>query len=310
MIFMSAELSKRILQGDVRAAASLMSRIENGDAKAKAVLRTLYAHTGRAHVIGVTGAAGTGKSSLIDRMIAEYRRRNKTVGVLAVDPSSLFSGGALLGDRIRMRDHFLDDKVFVRSFATRGGTGGLSTAIREAIYVLDAMAKDVILVETIGVGQDQLEIAALAHLVVVVLAPEMGDEVQAMKAGLAEIADILVVNKADLPGGDATFERLKALFADGDISIIAASALRNEGIQSLLDSIDKHRTRSLGNGSYQRNRLRLYRQEVLSLLRERLIAEWEKRIGGAALDKQIKLIAERRTDPYSAVDELVKKIGL
>ena len=310
MILMSAELSKRILQGDVRAAASLMSRIEDGDPKAKTVLRTLYAHTGRAHVIGVTGAAGTGKSSLIDRLIAEYRRRNNTVGVLAVDPSSLFSGGALLGDRIRMRDHFLDDKVFVRSFATRGGTGGLSAAIREAIYVLDAMAKEVILVETIGVGQDQLEIAALAHLVVVVLAPEMGDEVQAMKAGLAEIADILVVNKADLPGADATFERLKALFADGDISIIAASALRNEGIQSLLDSIDKHRTRSLANGSYQTNRLRLCRQEVLSLLGERLIAQWEKRIGGAALDKQIKLIAERRTDPYSAVDELVKKIGL
>jgi LAO/AO transport system kinase len=310
MILMSAELSKRILQGDVRAAASLMSRIEDGDPKAKTVLRTLYAHTGRAHVIGVTGAAGTGKSSLIDRLIAEYRRRNNTVGVLAVDPSSLFSGGALLGDRIRMRDHFLDDKVFVRSFATRGGTGGLSAAIREAIYVLDAMAKEVILVETIGVGQDQLEIAALAHLVVVVLAPEMGDEVQAMKAGLAEIADILVVNKADLPGADATFEQLKALFADGDISIIAASALRNEGIQSLLDSIDKHRTRSLANGSYQTNRLRLCRQEVLSLLGERLIAQWEKRIGGAALDKQIKLVAERRTDPYSAVDELVKKIGL
>lgn len=307
---MSAELGKRILQGDVRAAASLMSRIENGDPKAKAVLRTLYARTGRAHVIGVTGAAGTGKSSLIDRMIAEYRRRNNSVGVLAVDPSSLFSGGALLGDRIRMRDHFLDDKVFVRSFATRGGTGGLSTAIREAIHVLDAMAKEVILVETIGVGQDQLEIAALAHLVVVVLAPEMGDEVQAMKAGLAEIADIVVVNKSDLPGADVTFEQLKAIFVDGGISIMAASALRNEGIQSLLDTIDEHRTRSLGNGSHRRKRLKLCRHEVLSLLRARLIVEWEKRIDGAALDKQIKLIAERQTDPYSAVDELVKKIGL
>jgi LAO/AO transport system kinase len=307
---MSAELSKRILQGDVRAAASLMSRIENGDSQAKAVLRTLYARTGRAQVIGVTGAAGTGKSSLIDRMIAEYRRRNNTVGVLTVDPSSLFSGGALLGDRIRMRDHFLDDRVFVRSFATRSGTGGLSTAIREAIHVLDAMAKEVILVETIGVGQDQLEIAALAHFVVVVLTPEMGDEVQAMKAGLAEIADILVVNKSDLPGADVKFEQLKALFADDGISIIAASALRDQGIQSLLDTIDERRTRSLGNGSHQRKRLRLCRQEVLSLLRERLIAILEKRIGGAALDKQIKLVAERRTDPYSAVDELVKKIGL
>ena len=303
-----AELSKRILEGDVRAAASLMSRIENGDSQAKAVLRTLYARTGRAQVIGVTGAAGTGKSSLIDRMIAEYRRRNNTVGVLTVDPSSPFSGGASWETGFACATTFSTIE-FLSAASRLAATGGLSTAIREAIHVLDAMAKEVILVETIGVGQDQLEIAALAHFVVVVLTPEMGDEVQAMKAGLAEIADILVVNKSDLPGADVKFEQLKALFADDGISIIAASALRDQGIQSLLDTIDERRTGS-GYGSHQRKRLRLCRQEVLSLLRERLIAILEKRIGGAALDKQIKLVAERRTDPYSAVDELVKKIGL
>jgi LAO/AO transport system kinase len=306
----SADPAKRILKGDVRAAATLMSWIEDGDPKAKAVLRKLYRHTDRAHVIGVTGAAGTGKSSLIDRMIAEYRRRNQTVGVLAIDPTSLFSGGALLGDRLRLREHFLDDKVFVRSFATRGATGGLSRAIREAIHVLDAMGKEAIFVETIGVGQDELEIAALAHTVVVVLIPEMGDEVQAMKAGLAEIADIFVVNKADLPRADVTLQQLNALLRDDDVSIIPASALRNEGIQSLVDSIKKHRATSLRNGNHQRKRLRLCREEVLALLRERFIGELEKRIEGAALDKQIKLIADRRMDPYSVLDKLVKKLGL
>jgi LAO/AO transport system kinase len=307
---MSAELSKRILKGDVRAAATLLSRIEDRDPKATEILRKLYRHTDKAHVIGVTGAAGTGKSSLIDRMIAEYRRRGRTVGVLAIDPSSVFSGGALLGDRLRMREHFVDDKVFVRSFATRGATGGLSRPIRQAIHVLDSMGKEAIFVETIGAGQDELDIAALAHTVVVVLIPEMGDEVQAMKAGLAEIADIFVINKADLPRADTTVQQLKALLGDERVSIISTSALRNEGIQSLVDSISKHRAMSLRNGNHQRKRLRLCREELLSLLRDRFIAALEKKISGAALDKQIKLIANRQIDPYSAVDKLVKQLGL
>src|SRR5918996_254891 len=180
---MSADLTKRILKGDVAALARLMSLIENRDREASVALRALYPHTGRAHVIGVTGAPGTGKSTLIDRMTVEFRRRKKTVGILAVDPSSVFSTGAVLGDRIRMREHFLDDGVFIRSFATRSSGGGVSVAVREAIHLLDAAGKEVILVETIGVRQDQVEIAALTHMVVVLLAPQMGDEVQGMKAG-------------------------------------------------------------------------------------------------------------------------------
>lgn len=307
---MSADLTKRVLKGDARAAATLMTWIEDGDPKAKAVLKNLYRHTDRAHVIGVTGAAGTGKSSLIARMIAEYRRRMQTVGVLAIDPTSVFSGGALLGDRLRMREHFLDDKVFLRSFATRGATGGLAKAIREAIHVLDAMGKKIIVVETIGVGQDQLEIANLAHTVVVVLIPEMGDEVQAMKAGLAEIADIVVVNKADLPGADVALQHLKSVLADDNIPIVATSALRNKGIQSLVDSINSHWAASLRNGNHQRKQRRLCREELLSLLRERSMAELEKKIGGSALDEEIERITHRRTDPYSALEKLVKKLGL
>jgi LAO/AO transport system kinase len=305
---MTNNLIKRVLKGNVRTVALLMSLIENGDPKVKAVLRAIYPHTGRAHVIGVTGAAGTGKSSLIDRMTAEYRRRRKMVGILAVDPTSLFSSGAVLGDRVRMRDHFIDEGVFIRSFATRGSSGGVSAAVREAIHLLDAAGKEVIFVETIGVGQDQLEISALAHLVVVVLTPQMGDEVQAMKAGLAEIADILVVNKADLSGADETVQQLKALFADEDFHLLAVSAIKDQGIDLLVDRIEEHRKKSLDNGKYQRRQLSLSRQELLSLLREKVFAELAKKIGDDSLEAQVKLIAERQIDPYSAVDKLARCI--
>jgi len=301
---------KQILKGDVRALASLMSLIEDGDPTVKAVLKAIYPHTGRAHVIGVTGAAGTGKSSLIDRMTAEYRQRRKTVGILAVDPSSLFSTGAVLGDRVRMRNHFVDDGVFIRSFATRGSSGGVSAAVRKAIHLLDAAGKEVIFVETIGVGQDQLEIAALAHMVVVVLTPQMGDEVQGMKAGLAEIADILVVNKTDLSGADETVQQLKALFANEDFHILATSTIKDQGIDSLVDRIEEYRKKSLDNGKYQRRRLSLSRQELISLLREKVFAKLEKKIGDDSLEAQVKLIAERQIDPYSAVDKLARRVGI
>ena len=307
---MTNNLVKRILNGDVRALASLMSLIEDGDPKVKAVLKAIYTHAGRAHVIGVTGAAGTGKSTVIDRMTAEYRRRRKTVGILAVDPTSLFSTGAVLGDRVRMRDHFVDDGVFIRSFATRGSSGGVSAAVRKAIHLLDAAGKDVIFVETIGVGQDQLEIAALAQMVVVVLTPQMGDEVQGMKAGLAEIADILVVNKADLSGADETVQQLTALFADEDFLILATSAIKDQGIDLLVDRIEEHGNKSLVNGKYRKKRLNLCRQELLSLLREKVFAELAKKIDNDSLEAQVKLIAERQIDPYSAADRLARRIDL
>jgi LAO/AO transport system kinase len=304
---MAASLTKRVLNGDLRALASMMTLIENGDRRTQDVLKAVYAKTGRAHVIGVTGAAGTGKSSLIDRMTAEYRRRKKTVGILAVDPSSIFSNGALLGDRIRMRAHFTDTGVFIRSFAARGARGGVSVSIRDAIHLLDAAGKDVIFVETIGVGQDELEIGALAHTVVVVLIPEMGDEVQAMKAGLIEIANILVVNKADLPGTDVTVQQLKALFSDLDV--LSASALNNDGIRGVVDAIEKHRLNSVGNGRYQSKRLSLCREELLGLLRQRLMGRLTRRIDSHALEERIKRIAERRLDPYSAADEIASRLG-
>jgi LAO/AO transport system kinase len=300
-------LAQQILAGEIRALASTMTLIENGDPRAKAILKAVYPHTGRAQVIGVTGAAGTGKSTLIDRMTAEYRRRRKTVGILAVDPTSIFSHGALLGDRIRMRAHFVDRGVFIRSFATRGAGGGVAAAVRDAIHLLDAAGKDVIFVETIGVGQDELEIARLVHMVVAVLIPEMGDDVQAMKAGLVEIADIFVVNKTDLPGADVTLQQLRDLFNEFDI--VATSASNNDGIQKLVHVIEKRRAQSLGNGQYHRKRLQLCREELLSLLRQRLVAQLRKRLDDQALDAGAKRIAERRVDPYSEVKAIAKKLG-
>jgi LAO/AO transport system kinase len=304
---MSTNLTKRVLKGDVRALASLMTLIDDGDPRARSVLKAVYPKTGRAHVIGVTGAAGTGKSSLIDRMTAEYRGRQKTVGILAVDPSSAFSNGALLGDRVRMRAHFADAGVFIRSFATRGAKGGVSSSIRDAIHLLDAAGKDVIFVETIGVGQDELEISGLADLVVVVLIPEMGDEVQGMKAGLPEIADILVVNKADLPGADVTVQQLKAIFSDFDI--LLTSAINHDGVRRLVDDIEKHRLKNLRNGDHHRKRLSLCREELLALLRQRLVIQLTQRIDDRLLDERVKRIAERRIDPYSEVEDLARRLG-
>ena len=304
---MSTNLTKRVLKGDVRALASLMTLIDDDDPRARTVLKAVYPKTGRAHVIGVTGAAGTGKSSLIDRMTAEYRGRQKTVGILAVDPSSAFSNGALLGDRVRMRAHFADAGVFIRSFATRGAKGGVSASIRDAIHLLDAAGKDVIFVETIGVGQDELEIAGLADLVVVVLIPEMGDEVQGMKAGLAEIADIFVVNKADLSGADVTVQQLKAIFSDFDI--LLTSAINHDGVRRLVDDIEKYRLKNLRNGDHHRKRLSLCREELLALLRQRLVIQLTQRIDDHLLDQRVQRIAERRLDPYSEVEDLARRLG-
>ena len=304
---MPTDLTKGVLKGRLRALASMMTLIENDDPRAKPVLKAIYPQTGRAHVIGVTGAAGTGKSSLIDRMTAEYRRRQKTVGILAVDPSSIFSRGALLGDRVRMRAHFADTGVFIRSFATRGASGGISASMRDAIHLLDAAGKDVIFVETIGVGQDELNIASVVHTVVVVVIPEMGDEVQAIKAGLAEIADLIVVNKADLPGAEMTLQQLKALFSDFDI--LPTSALSDDGTRRLVDVIETHRINSLGNGHHQRKQLSLCREELLALLRQRILAQLTRRIDDHILHQRVKRIAERRGNPYSEAEEIARRLG-
>src|SRR5512133_3400467 len=204
-------IAQRVLDGDVRAAARLMRDLDDGLPSATESLRALFPRTGRAYVIGLTGSPGAGKSSLTDRLVAHYRAAGKTVGVVAVDPTSPFTGGAILGDRIRMQDHALDPGVFIRSMATRGNLGGLSRATAGVVAVMDAMGKDVVVVETVGVGQDEIEVAALAHTVVVVAVPGLGDDVQAIKAGVLEIADVFAVNKADRDGADRTVRDLQTM---------------------------------------------------------------------------------------------------
>ncbi|HEY6002023.1 MAG TPA: methylmalonyl Co-A mutase-associated GTPase MeaB [Anaeromyxobacter sp.] len=204
-------LAERVLSGDVRAAARLMRDLDDRLPEAEEALRTLFPRTGRAYVVGLTGAPGTGKSSLTDRLIAHYRAAGKSVGVVAIDPTSPFSGGAILGDRIRMQDHALDPGVFIRSLATRGHLGGLSRSTSDVVQVLDAMGKDLVIVETVGVGQDEIEVASFAHTVVVVAVPGLGDDVQAIKAGVLEIADVFAVNKADREGADRTMRDLQMM---------------------------------------------------------------------------------------------------
>jgi len=300
-------LAAAVLRGSVPALARACRLVDDAVGEYRTILKELFPHTGHAWTIGITGVPGSGKSTLTDKLIATFRARGSRVGVVAIDPTSPFSGGAILGDRIRMQRHHGDAEVFIRSLATRGALGGLSRSAADVVRVIDAWKADVIFVETVGVGQDELEIGALAHTVVVVLIPEMGDEVQAMKAGLIEIADILVVNKADLPGTDVTVQQLKALFSDLDV--LSASALNNDGIRGVVDAIEKHRLNSVGNGRYQSKRLSLCREELLGLLRQRLMGRLTRRIDSHALEERIKRIAERRLDPYSAADEIASRLG-
>ena len=237
-----------VLKGEKRAIARAISLIEDGAPEAEALLSALEPHTGRAYVVGVTGATGSGKSTLIHKLVGAYRRRGLTVGVVAIDPSSPFSGGAFLGDRVRMQDLTLDEGVFIRSMATRGGVGGISDAAEEAVKVLDAAGFDRVLVETAGAGQLDVGVAGLANTVVLVLAPGLGDEIQAIKAGIMEIADVLVVNKADRPGADETVADLVSALEIEDYGpsgwvppIVRTVALTGEGVEELVEQIERHR---------------------------------------------------------------------
>lgn len=302
------DLAKRIVNGEARAAAQLLTLIENSDARARTALKKLYSHTGRAHVVGVTGAAGVGKSVTIDRMTAELRRRQKKVGILAVDPTSPRSGGAILGDRIRMKGHFLDGEVFIRSLATRGQKGGVSAAIWGAIHCLDAMGKEAILVETIGAGQDEVSVADVSHTVVVVITPWSGDDIQKLKGGLLEVANIIVINKCDLPGADMAVRGLAALYADDGRAVLKTSALNNDGIKELVDQVESRGAQVVTGAGDGEVRLNFCRQELLSLLQEEMYREAGKKLKGEAATKILKEVAERHLDPYTAIEKIAKGI--
>ncbi|TMA11742.1 MAG: methylmalonyl Co-A mutase-associated GTPase MeaB [Deltaproteobacteria bacterium] len=310
-------VADRVLAGDVRAAARLIRLIDDAQPEAEAILRELWPRTGRAQLVGITGNPGAGKSTLVDRLIAHLRAQERTVGVLAVDPTSPFTGGAILGDRIRMQDHALDPGVFIRSLATRGQLGGLSRATSDCARVLDAMGKDVILIETVGVGQDEVEICRLAHTTVVVVVPGLGDDIQAIKAGILEVADLFAVNKSDREGADRTVRDLRSMLelshaigkeAGHEIAIVKCVASRNEGVAEVWSAIEAHyQFLKSGPGLVQRETQRA-KNELVEVLRNRLLNVALQKLAqeGAHLDDLALRIARREIDPYSVADEAAR----
>lgn len=309
-----SDLVTRILAGDVRALARAISLVEEDHPAAGEVLRGAFPHAGRAAVLGITGAPGAGKSTLVDRLASRYRAAGQRVGIVAVDPSSAFSGGAILGDRVRMQSHATDDGVFIRSMATRGHLGGLSRAAGDAIDLLDAAGYDPILVETVGVGQDEVEVARLADVVAVVLVPGMGDDIQAIKAGILEIADLFVINKADRPGADrleAELDQMMVAVSETSrpaVAIVRAVAVRDEGVTDLIREIEVARRRKGPRGLESRRRDRA-RERFLAVLSRRLLERVLSRaMPEDALEREVDSISERRTDPYSAAERILSRV--
>lgn len=331
------ELARRVQAGEVRAAARACRMADDRSEGYRELLRELYPHTGQAWVIGITGAPGAGKSTLTDRLISVFRGEGRRVGVVAVDPTSPFSGGAILGDRIRMQRHFEDPEVFIRSLATRGALGGLSRSAADVVRVLDAWKAGVVLLETVGVGQDELEVTRAAHTTLVVMAPGLGDDVQAIKAGILECADVFAVNKADREGADATVRDLQLMLALGSDVLGAASktrghtaaavrvprelpgdeelwvppivqcvATRNEGVDELVAALGRHRDWLLGSAAGQARRAQRLHEQMIAVLRDALA---EEAVGalGAEIAEAARRVEAREVDPYTACDELVAR---
>jgi len=332
------ELAERILKGEVRATARAMRLVDDHVPGATELLKDLFPHTGKAWVLGVTGNPGSGKSTLCDRLIEHLRKQNKRVGVICVDPTSPYSGGAILGDRIRMTRHATDEGVFIRSVATRGHLGGLSRSARDLVRILDAFGSDVVIVETVGVGQDELEITRTAHTTLVVMAPGLGDDVQAIKAGLMECADAFAVNKADREGADATVRDLQLMIALGSETMIASGkqrghavhseqdgtvenakasqpwtppivkcvALRGEGIGELVTALEKHRAWVSDTEEGRARRHARLAEELRETLREALIDAATDKLG-PAIDEAVRAVETKTRDPYSATEDLVAR---
>ncbi len=308
----SDDLVESVLKGNRRALAKLISLIEDEDASAIDALSRLYRHTGRAHIVGITGPPGSGKSTLVTRLTAEYRKRGQTVGIICVDPSSPFTGGALLGDRIRMQEHVLDREVFVRSMGTRGHLGGLSRATSDAVRALDAFGKDMIIVETVGAGQSEVEVVEIAHTVLVTDVPGSGDDIQAIKAGIMEIADIFVVNKSDQPGADKKVSEINAMLDtaprqhDWRPPVLLTNGRTGEGIPELVRKIDEHLGYLRDSGLMTERGLKRSREELEQIMEYKLTRELLAKLQGRPeYETAIRRIASRDDDPYPVAEHLI-----
>lgn len=308
------DVAAELLAGKVLAGARAIRWLDDRDPRGADVLANVFEHTGRAHIVGITGPPGAGKSTLVDALITQERNRGRRVGVIAIDPSSPFTGGAILGDRVRMSRHTLDENVFIRSLGTRGQAGGLSRSTHDACLILDAMGYDTIFLETVGVGQDEIDVVALAHSTVIVCVPGMGDEVQAIKAGLMEVGDIFVINKADREGADATAAQLEMMLhlrtqsqpveaTSWSPSVLPAVANDQKGIVEIVDGLEKHLAWLHQSGEFSIRAGRRSKEQVLLLVREAMMQEAAKQFTGVIAEQ----VEQREIDPYTAAREILDK---
>ena len=306
-----SSLISALRAGDSRALARAISTVENRYSGWSNLLKDLFPHTGRARVVGLTGAPGAGKSTLVDQLAKLYRRQNCTVGIIAVDPTSPYTGGAILGDRIRMQDHFADPGIYIRSMATRGSLGGLARATADVAAVLDAFGRDVILIETVGVGQDEIDIVRLADITVVILVPGMGDEVQTIKAGIMEIADIFVINKSDREGAERLEREIRALQSlavgkDGwTPPTVKTVASEGKGIEELAAAIAEYDKYLQKENRAFRKRVENWQERLVEMLREAMLEKARAQLGEGSIERLAVEVAEHKRDPYSLIEEIV-----
>jgi LAO/AO transport system kinase len=317
LIPLNTAVVDRLRSGDPRALARAISTVENRAPGWSELLKALFPHTGKARVIGMTGPPGAGKSTLVDQLAKHYRKENQTVGIIAVDPTSPYTGGAILGDRIRMQDHYSDAGIFIRSMATRGSLGGLARATADAATVLDASGRDVVMIETVGVGQDEVDIVRLADVTVVILVPGMGDDVQTIKAGIMEIADIFVINKSDREGAERVEREIRAMqsLASRKLNdhwippIVKTVASEGGGTKELAQAITDYETFLKKENLVFKKNVANWQERLVEMLRDAMLEKARSQMGGGSLERYASEIAEHKRDPYSLVEEIIAGVA-